>query len=224
MPLPSWILDPLWLTLWVAILTFILHATLGVALAWYLSGRRDYLKALLDVLVSLPLVFPPIALGLVLLWLLGKNGVLGSLLKGVGIEVVFTPLGVLIASFIAGLPLVVKPIQSALDEQDRIYSEASYVLGKGRLETLWRVLLPSISKVIFSSLFLGLGRSLGEVGITLMLGGNIIGETDTMSLAIYNHAFGGEMEKALVLCGVLGFFSLSVFAILRRLAYEKQGG
>ena len=219
--LEPWLWNPLVLTLQIASWTFLFHALFGIALAWALSGKPHPLKGIVDILITIPIVFPPIALGFLLLLLLGKNGILGAPLKEFGIEIVFAPLGVLIASFLAGLPLVVKPIQSALDEQDRIYSEASYVLGKGKLQTFYRVLLPSISKVIFASLFLGLGRSFGEVGITLMLGGNIIGETDTMSLAIYNHAFSGETEKALVLCAVLGAFSLMVFGILRKMAYRN---
>jgi len=150
--LESWLWNPLVLTLQIASWTFLFHALFGIALAWALSGKPHPLKGIVDILITIPIVFPPIALGFLLLLLLGKNGILGAPLKEFGIEIVFAPLGVLIASFLAGLPLVVKPIQSALDEQDRIYSEASYVLGKGKLQTFYRVLLPSISKVIFASL------------------------------------------------------------------------
>lgn len=215
----EWLVIPSLLSLKVGIATVILHLFLGVALAYYLSGKRTLLKSVMDVIVTIPIVFPPIALGFLLLLLLGKNGALGSVLLEADIDVVFTPLGVLIASFIAGLPLVVKPIQSSIDEQGKLYAEASYTLGKGRLHTLLFVILPNIKKVILASLFLGFGRSLGEVGITLMLGGNIIGKTDTISLAIYNNAFGGEFERAVVLSILLGVVSVVLFLVLRRLAY-----
>ncbi|MGP1580095.1 MAG: molybdate ABC transporter permease subunit [Wolinella sp.] len=218
---PAYVTLPLLLTLKVALGTLLLHIFVGIALAWYLSKGGGWLRRFLDMLISLPLLFPPIVIGLFLLYILGKHSPLGIALKGVGIEVVFTPFGVLIASFIAGLPLVVKPIQASFCEQDGIYSEASYVLGKGEFETFLRVILPCSFKVILASLFLGLARSLGEVGITLMLGGNIINETDTMSLAIYNHAFSGEMDKALVLSLTLGLFSLAIFALLSYQNWDK---
>lgn len=215
----DWLLNPVLLSLHVGAWTVALHLVLGVGLATYLSGEKSFLKGVVDLLVSIPIVFPPIALGLFLLLLLGKNGWLGGALALWGVEVIFSFWGVLIASFVAGLPLVVKPIQSAIDEQSKRYAQASYTLGKGKLETLLRVILPNSKKVILIALFLGFGRSLGEVGITLMLGGNIIGKTDTLSLAIYNHAFGGDLEKAIVLAIFLAFVSTGVFLGLKKLAY-----
>ena len=187
----------------------------------YLSGKKSLFKSIIDLLVSIPIVFPPIALGFVLLLILGKNGFIGKHFYMHGIEIVFSLYGVIIASFIAGLPLVVKPIQSAIDEQTSLYAEASYTLGKGRFATLIHVVLPNIKKVIITALFLGLGRSLGEVGITLMLGGNIVGKTDTLSLAIYNYAFGGEPQKALILSALLGLLSTLIFIYLKGIAYKK---
>lgn len=219
--LESWLIEPLKLTLWTAVWTLFLHSTIGVWLAAFLSGGRSIFKRALELLITLPIVFPPIVIGLFLLVLLGKNGFIGGFLHKIGIEVIFTPLGVLIASFIAGLPLVVKPLLSALDELSNCYLEASYTLGKSRSVTLYRVLLPSCKKVIAASLILGLGRSMGEVGITLMLGGNIIGVSESMSLAIYNNAFGGEIFRAIVLSAILGVISLLLFGIMQKLAYKR---
>ncbi len=193
--------------------------TIGIALAYYLSGEKGTFKNIIDIFVTIPIVFPPIALGFLLLVLLGKNGIIGESLHSAGIEVIFTEGGVILASFIAGLPFIVKPVHSAIDEQSKIYSEASYVLGKGRFETLFFVILPNIKKVIVAGLFLALGRSIGEVGITLMLGGNVVGKTDTISLAIYNAAFGGDTEIAIVLSILLALFSIIIFIILKKIAY-----
>lgn len=215
----EWISEPLILSAKIGILTTLSYLTFGLLLAYYLSGKKNLIKTALDILITLPIVFPPIALGLVLLLLLGKNGLIGSFLKSYDIEIIFTFTGVFIASFIAGLPLVVKPIQSAIDEQSKQFAEASFVLGKGRFYTLVFVILPNIKKVILASIFLGFGRSLGEVGITLMLGGNIVGKTDTISLAIYNYAFGGEFDKAIFLSALLGLISILLFIFLKKLSY-----
>ena len=215
----EWLYQPSILSLKIGVATVLLHLLLGIGIAYYLSGKKTLAKSVIDIAVTLPIVFPPIALGFFLLLLLGKNGVIGEALRSVGIEIIFSTGGVLLASFLAGLPLVVKPIQSAIEEQSKMYAEASYTLCKSSLETLLFVILPNIKKVILASLFLGFGRSLGEVGITLMLGGNIVGKTDTLSLAIYNNAFGGDMERAIVLSIVLGIASLLIFMFLKRLAY-----
>ncbi|NLO16806.1 MAG: ABC transporter permease subunit [Arcobacter butzleri] len=215
----QWLYQPSLLSLQTGVLTMFLHLVFGIAIAYYLSGKRTLLKSIVDIVVTIPIVFPPIALGLFLLLIFGKNGFFGGALSSFGIEVIFTTTGVFIASFIAGLPLVVKPIQSAIDEQSKIYAQASYTLGKGKIYTLIYVILPNIKKVILASLFLGFGRSLGEVGITLMLGGNIIGKTDTISLAIYNYSFGGELDKAIILSLILALVSTGLFFVLRRIAY-----
>jgi molybdate transport system permease protein len=215
----QWLYQPLNLSLQIGILTVLLHIVFGIGIAYYLSGKKTFLKSIIDIIVTIPIVFPPIAIGFFLLLLLGKNGLIGSFFSNYDIEIIFSFTGILIASFIAGLPLVVKPIQSALDEQSKLYREASYTLGKNELETLLFVIFPNIKKVILASLFLGFGRSLGEVGITLMLGGNIIGKTDTISLAIYNYSFGGEIEKAILLSMILGILSICIFLGLKKLAY-----
>ncbi|MEY4504686.1 MAG: hypothetical protein RL154_982 [Pseudomonadota bacterium] len=215
----AWLSEPLLLSFKIGLATVLSHLIFGVLLAYYLSGKKTLLKNIIDIFVTIPIVFPPIALGFVLLLLFGKNGYIGSVLHEVGVDVVFTVTGVFIASFIAGLPLVVKPIQSAIDEQARQFAEASYTLGKNAIQTLVFVILPNIKKVILASMFLGFGRSLGEVGITLMLGGDIIGKTDTLSLAIYNYAFGGEFDKAILLSIILGIISLILFFSLKKLAY-----
>ena len=163
-------------------------------------------------------MFPPVATGFLLLMLLGRRGPLGAWLgEAWGVEVVFSFWGVLIASLIAGLPLVVKPVQSALESLSARLGEAARVLGKGEPEIFLRVLLPNIRGPLAAGLALGLGRSLGEVGITLMLGGNVSGRTTTVSLEIFNAVGGGEFERAAVLSLLLSLVSLALFAALRRL-------
>jgi molybdate transport system permease protein len=206
---------PLILTLKVLMAAGILHLISGVLIGYYLTSGKSAARTLVDFLITLPLVFPPIATGFILLMLLGRAGWLGQYLP---VDIVFSFPGVVLASFIAGLPLVVKPIEAALRGDVRKLAEASHVLGKNEWQTFWRVLLPNVKRNVASGWFLALGRSLGEVGITLMLGGNIIGRTNTLSLEIYNAVFCGEFERALVLSTITGIFSLTIFIALKRLS------
>ena len=206
------------LTAEVALATLALHLLAGLALGYVLSRPRWLGRGLLDGLVTLPLVFPPVATGFLLLMLCGRHGPLGAWLAGQwGVELVFSFWGVTLAAFVAGLPLVVKPVQAALQGVSARLAEAARVLGKGEAEIFLRVLLPNIRGALVAGLALGLGRSLGEVGITLMLGGNIAGRTATLSLEIFNAVGSGEFERAGLLSLLVGLISLALFAVLRRL-------
>lgn len=206
---------PLLLTLKVLAVSGVLHLISGILLGYYLTGEKSLMRTVADFLVTLPLVFPPIATGFILLMLLGRSGVIGEYLP---VDIVFSFPGVVMASFVAGLPLMVKPVEAALRGDIRRLAEMSRILGKTEWQTFWLVLLPNVRRNVASGWFLALGRSLGEVGITLMLGGNIIGKTNTLSLEIYNAVFSGEFERALVLSAIIGVFSLTIFIALKRLS------
>lgn len=208
---------PARLTLQVASITLLAHIVLGLGLGWALAKPKWPGRTLLDALVTLPLVFPPLALGFFLLMALGRRSPVGGWLdEHVGLSFIFTVEGVVLASVIAGLPLVVKPIEAAIAGVSRSLGEASRTLGRSEWDTFVRVIVPNIRGAIVAGLILGTARSLGEVGITLMLGGNIVGRTNTMSLEIYNAVFNGEYQRAVVLSGALGLVSLAVFVVLRR--------
>jgi molybdate transport system permease protein len=214
---------PIWLSVRIALAATALHLVFGIGIGYLLSKENLPLRGLLDGLVTLPLVFPPIAIGFFLLLLFGRDGWFGGPLQSIGIDVIFTFWGVLIAAFVAGLPLIAKPVQSAIESTAKSYREAAYVLGKSELQTFFRVILPNIRKSVIAGLTLSFGRSMGEVGITLMLGGNIIGRTETVSLAIYNAVFDGSFEKAAALSILLGTVSLGLFFFLRRISAGKMG-
>jgi molybdate transport system permease protein len=189
---------------------------LGIGLAWMLSRSRLPGRFLWESLISLPLVFPPIAMGFFLLLLLGHRGLLGGFLQDeLGIRVVFSPLGVYLAAFIAGLPLIVKPVQVAIENSAEELAEAAYVLGRSSMATFFIIVLPSVHKAILAGLALAIGRGLGEVGISLMLGGNIVGHTETLSLAIYNSVLDGDFECAKALSLLLGVGSLLLFSLMQ---------
>jgi molybdate transport system permease protein len=197
---------------------------LGLALGWCLAKPDWPGRTLLDAFVTLPLVFPPLAMGFFLLLLLGRRSPAGQWLEATaGLSFVFTVEGVLLASVVAGLPLVVKPIEAGIASVARSLGEASRTLGRNEWDTFRYVILPNIKGAVAAGLILGTARSLGEVGITLMLGGNIVGRTNTMSLEIYNAVFNGEYPKAIALSAALGIVSLVIFVLLRRTARSVAG-
>jgi molybdate transport system permease protein len=207
-------LGPLLLTLRVLALAGCILLPGGVLLAYFLSGKSSALRVVVDFIVSIPLVFPPIATGFILLMLFGRNGFMGRALP----EVVFAFPGLVLASVISGLPLLVKPVEAALRNQGTRLSEVAAVLGKTPWQTFVLVLLPAIRRPVLAGWLLALSRSMGEVGITLMLGGNILGKTNTLSLEIYNCVFTGEIDRAIVLCGIIGTLSCGMLFTLKRMS------
>jgi len=193
------ITQPLLLSIKTISVSAILFIVLGVPLAYLLSKENLKFKWLLDTIVTMPLIFPPIAMGFFLLLLLGRDGVLGAFLQKFDISVIFSFTGIVIAGFVAGLPLMVKPLQSTIEQFPKQIKEASFISGKSEVKTFLFIVLPTIKNSLVVALLIATARALGEVGITLMLGGNIVGKTDTVSLAIYNAVFDGEYDFAMIL-------------------------
>lgn len=209
------------LSLKTACITLPMLAVMGVLLGYVLGRWRGRWISILDFLVTLPLVFPPIATGFLLLILLGRRSIFGVFLKqAIGVEMIFSFWGVVLAAFISGLPLIVKQVQAAIRGETNRLIEAAYVLGKSPTTTFFRVTMPSMRRSIVIGLSLAFARSLGEVGMTLMLGGNISGRTSTISLEVYNSVFTGEYNRAYFLVFILGVISLLMIFLTRRLAKE----
>lgn len=214
----SWLFDPLFLSIKVVLCQGALLIVFGLALAYYLAFGKAKFKAILEMIVTFPLIFPPIATGFLLLYLLGKNGIVG---KALNLEIIFSFKALVLAAFIASLPLFVKPVASALSSLSKSLSEAAYSLGKDKFQTAIFVLFPCVAKSVAAAFILAISRGLGEVGITLILGGNIIGKTDTISLAIYNAVYDGKSDEALVLSLVLVVLSFILFGIINLLDKSK---
>ena len=212
---------PILLSSKVVVCVLPLLAAIGIPLGYILGRRNGPGAALVDFIVSLPLVFPPIATGFILLMLFGRHGALGRALQSVtGGSLVFSFPGVVFAAFVSGLPLVAKTVQAAVRNEIEGYIEASYMLGKSRATTFFRVVLPLLRRGILSGMFLAVARSLGDVGITIMLGGNIIGRTNTIALEVYNSVFVGDFGRAFFLTGILGFISFVVTRITRLRSWD----
>ena len=185
-------------------------------------ARRRW-RAGTELFVTLPLVFPPVALGYLLLLLIGRSGPLGGMLDAVGISIVFTPWAVYLAAFIAGLPLVIRPIQGALaSEQLKALEFAARVHGAPPLTVYRKVTLPLVRGQILSGLLLGISRASGRMGITMMVGGNISDRTNTLSLEIWNAVSRADFDVATTLCLLLSAFTLLIFIVLDRL--QRRAG
>jgi molybdate transport system permease protein len=208
------------LSVYVLAATLVAQLVLGVTLAWVLARKRFPGHGLLDSLVSLPLVFPPIVIGYLLLLALGRQGWLASA-TGWSPNIVFQPAALLIAAFIAGLPLMVKPVQNSMNSLSPRLREAAATLGHGTWSYFFRVELPLLRSASATGLILSGGRAMGEVGISLMLGGNIAGRTETLSLSIYNAVLDGDTDCANALSCLLGLTALACFWALRRYGNQK---
>jgi len=211
------------LSLKVSLLSTLTVFLLGLPVAYLLAFRSFPLKNLLDALITLPLVFPPVVTGYILLLLFGKKGLLGKILyKLFGFTVVFNWKGALLASTVAAFPLFVKGARAAFEGVNRELIETSYTLGKGRLTTFLKVTLPLARTGIVAALILSFARALGEFGATLMVAGNIPMKTTTIPLEIYNAAMAGEFEKANLLTAITALFSVGVIYAINRLTQRKS--
>jgi molybdate transport system permease protein len=179
--------QPLILTFKLALITTFILLAIGVPLAYWLAYSKSKFKPVLETLISMPLVLPPTVLGFYLLVAFSPSNSFGGWLNEVlGLKLIFTFEGLVLASIIYSLPFMVQPLQSGLSSLPVHYKEAAYVMGKSRLETLWSVLLPNIKPSILTGLVLSFAHTIGEFGVVLMIGGNISGSTRTASIAIYD--------------------------------------
>lgn len=179
-------------------------AVIGTAFGLLLAKRQFRGKELCDALLTLPMVLPPTVTGYYLIVLLGRRGFLGRYLyQATGWTPAFRWQGAVIAAGVMALPIMVKSARAALESVDARYEIVSYSLGKGALETFFRVTLPLASRGLLAGVVLSFARALGEFGATLMLAGNIPGRTQTMPLAIFEAFISGEDREAQMLALLL---------------------
>lgn len=193
---------PLALSLKVAAWATAIDVVLGVAVAWGLSRWRSSARELVDSILTLPLVLPPTVLGYYLLVLFGRRGVLGEWLDRIGIQLVFTWQGAVIASALVAFPLVQKAARTAFEAVDPQMESAARVLGLREMAVFFRVSLPLASRGIVAGALLAFARAMGEFGATLMIAGNLPGRTQTLSVAIYAAVQAGDDAGAGVMVAV----------------------
>jgi molybdate transport system permease protein len=206
-------------TIWAALLSVALIVPPGLALAWILARWQWRGKSLVETLVTLPLVVPPVATGLILLHLFGRKGPLGKALSSIGIDVVFTWKAVVLALSVMSLPLLVRSARAAFEGVNVRLENVARTLGGSPWRVFFTISLPLAKRGIAAGIILAFARALGEFGATIMVAGNIPGETSTMALEIFHSAQLGKDDHAwrlLAVSAVIAFAAVWISEWLLR--------
>ena len=211
-------LYPLALSFQIALTATLVSAILGIALAALLANTRFPGRDVLDVLVTAPMVLPPTVLGYYLLVSIGRRSFIGRELEALtGSSIVFTRTGAVVAATVAALPLVVKSGRAALEQVDASYMRAARTLGASAPRAFFTIQLPLAARGIIAALMLAFARSLGDFGVTLMVAGDIPGETQTASLAIYDAIQAHRDGAALGMVCVLSAVAITILYAVNKL-------
>jgi len=211
-------LFPLYLSLKVAALSTLVCLALGVSLAWVLARKAFPGRDVLDALSTLPLVLPPSVLGYYLLVALGRESVLGRALESLlGLRLVFTWQGAVVAASVVALPLMTQSARAAFEGVDQGLEDVARTLGRSEWEVFCTVTLPLAWRGIFAGTVLAFARALGDFGTTLMVAGNIPGRTQTLSIAIYDAVQAGDDGRATLLVGVVTAVTVVLLLTARQL-------
>jgi molybdate transport system permease protein len=191
-----------WFTAWVSALSTLVILPFGLALAWALA-RGDWCgKSIVETFVTLPLVMPPVATGLILLEIFGKHGVGGFLQDTFNFKIIFTWRAVLLALSVMSMPLLVRSARVAFEEVNPRLEQIARTLGAGGWRVFFTITVPLAARGIVGGMLLAFARALGEFGATIMVAGSIPGKTQTISLAIFQNVQLGEDSHAFRLLGV----------------------
>ena len=211
------------LTLGTAGLSTLLIFPFGVALAWLLARKEWPGKSLVETIVALPLVMPPVATGLILLNLLGRRGPIGAFLQNTfGTEIVFTWKAVVAAMAVMSFPFLVRTVRLAFEEINPRLEQVARTLGASRARVFATITLPLAARGMVAGTVWAFARALGEFGATIMVAGNIPGRTTVMSVAIYSDIQLGNDSHAYQLLGISA--ALAFAAILFSNQFSKWGG
>ena len=179
--------QPLILTFQLALVTTVVLLFISIPLALWLVNSKSRVKPFVATLVSMPLVLPPTVLGFYFLLAFSPGNAFGKWIDDwLGIQLVFSFTGLVLASVIYSLPFMVHPLQAGLASLPKSISEASYVMGKSKWTTLWKIQFPNIKASLLTGIVLAFAHTVGEFGVVLMIGGNIPGKTRVASIAIYD--------------------------------------
>ena len=211
---------PVWLSLRVAIISTIIVAITSLPLARLMGKKHFWGRDLVEAAITLPLVLPPSVVGYVLLMLIGVRGPLGSLLNKYGYSLIFTWVAVVIAATVVAFPLMYQSARGAFASVNPNLEKAARTLGAGELRIFFTVTLPLAWPGIMSGLVLAFARAMGEFGATLMVAGNIPGQTQTIPLAIYFAVESGDKATANTLVGIITVFCFLLIFWVNR--WNKQ--
>lgn len=189
----------------------------AIAAGWLLARRTFPGKTLFETLVSLPLVLPPVATGLVLLWILGRRSPVGRALDAAGVDVIFTWKAVVMAMMVISFPLVARSVRAGIEQVDRRYEDIAGTLGAGAFRIFRTVTLPLAARGIISGAILGFSRALGEFGATIMVAGAIPGRTQTLAVGIYTFVETGREDAAWGLLAVSALLAFGAIYLSNRI-------
>ncbi|MBS0450302.1 MAG: molybdate ABC transporter permease subunit [Proteobacteria bacterium] len=216
-------LQPLFLTLKVALLATLIAGALGIAAGHWMARHRFAGQNALDAVLVLPMVLPPTVLGYYLIVLIGRNGAIGGWLeRWFGIRLLFTWQGAVLAAAVVAFPLIYKAARAAFEDIDVRFQLAARTLGASEWELFWRVSLPLATRGIAAGLALTFARAMGEFGATLMVAGNLPGRTQTLSVAVYSAVQAGDDPLALSLTLVISVLCIVLLVIAGRLLQAKH--
>ncbi len=217
MSLPALGTWPLALSLVVATVATVCALLVGIPLAWLLARRQFRGRAVLEVLVLLPMVLPPTVIGYYLLVGVGRRSALGQAYESLfGAPLVFTPVAAVLATFVAAAPFLVRAAQGGFEQVDASYEDAARTLGRSEWSIFLTVTTPLAWRGILAGTALCFARAMGEFGATLMLAGNIPGRTQTASLAVYDAVQAGDLARASTLALMLSLMTGLALAALTR--------
>ncbi|PSM55248.1 molybdate ABC transporter permease subunit [Clostridium diolis] len=204
--------SPLWISIKTATLSTVITFFLGIMVSYWMSNFKGKSKGIIDGLFTLPLILPPTVVGFFLLLICGKNGPIGKLLDLFNTSLIFSWSATVIAAIVVSFPMMYRTTRSAFEQIDINILSAARTLGLSEFKIFYKIAIPLAMPGIIGGLVLSFARAMGEFGATLMLAGNIPGKTQTMPLAIFFAAEGGDMQKAIL--WVIIIVTLSLFLIL----------
>jgi molybdate transport system permease protein len=210
-----------WFTVLCAVAATLLVLPPAVVVAWLLARRRFPGRALVETIISLPLVMPPVATGLILLMLFGRRGAIGRLLERIGVDVVFTWKAVVLAMAIMGLPLLVRTARAGFEQVNERYEAVAATLGASPARIFLTISLPLAWPSVLGGAVLAFARALGEFGATIVVAGSIPGATRTLSVAIYTYAETGRDTQALALLLVSTAIAFAALFAANRLVERR---
>jgi molybdate ABC transporter permease protein len=213
-------LSPIWISLKTAFTATVITFFLGILAARWMLNYRGKTKEVIESLLTAPLVLPPTVVGFLLLLLLGKNGFIGQILAHFGLAVIFSWYATVIASTIVAFPLMYKTALGAFKQIDTNLFACARTLGASENRIFWQIMLPLARPGLLAGTLLAFARALGEFGATLMLAGSIPGKTETIPIAIFFAAEGGDMQQALWLVIIMLAISLGVITGVN---YKTEG-
>lgn len=212
--------SPLWVTLKISLAATVIVFVTGLLASWGVTSMRKG-RAVIDAVLSLPLVLPPTVVGFLLLICLGSNSPIGKVLDSLGMRVIFTWQGAAVAAAVVSFPVMYRGMRGAFEQIDENVVNAARTLGLSEFTILRKVMIPMALPGITASVVLSFARCLGEFGATLMVAGNIPGKTRTMSVAVYTAMQSSDRELAFKWVAIIILYSLVILIVMNALSGRR---